>query len=170
MNYWNTVKLLQELGITVPIEESKPPVSAYGTVFWFRPEALTPLFRRSWCYEDFAGEPMPDDGTISQAVERAYGFIAQSRGFYTSIIMNKHAQGKPKAGTSLKWLLREICPIGLWNLIRRAQCRVMGCEYVQTQSDRGLIKTVVRACMPRFLWNMLSRAKCRSNGSIYVED
>ena len=239
LNYSNTVKLLEDLNIKVPMEESKPPVSAYGSVFWFRPEALMPLFQREWKYEDFVKEPMPGDGTISHVIERTHGFIAQSQGFYTSIIMNAtyaeqqvtrmteiaheyvdltlqyvgpkwtrqkatmrlkqmlqyakdaiatatvNAEGNtPDKGSASnsklqtnvqecsKWkqFIRAICPIGLWNLVRRAQCKLTGGVYIEPQSDRGLIKTMIRACMPRFLWNMLRRAKCKDCGWTYVED
>lgn len=87
-NYPNVKKLLSEIGITVPIDKEKAPVSAYGSVFWFRPKALLPLFQREWNYEDFEAEPMRGDGTISNAIERSHGFIAQSQGYYTSVIIN----------------------------------------------------------------------------------
>ena len=235
MNYQNAVKFLDEMGIAVPIDRKKAPVSAYGSVFWFRPSALKPLFDREWQYEDFDAEPMRGDGTISNVIERVHGFIAQSQGYYTSIIMNqiyaeqeitritdiahtyidftlqhvgpklmlvtatkqfsqllqKHAntnqnagkkkQGSPSAAAlvpalprqrrgALKGFVRGICPIGLWNLLRRIRCAAAGGKYVEPYVERSAFKTVVRACTPRFLWDELRKAKCRKNGWVYVED
>ena len=225
INYANTEKLLKELGITVPISKQKPPVSAIGSVFWFRPEALRPLFEREWKIENFAAEPMPGDGTISNAIERAHGLIAQSQGYYTSIIMNsvyaeqevtrmtdiahtyvdmtlqyagprqtlkqatdeftrilqrQKQQGVSQKNTAhkkqtvqrsaFKSFVRGICPIGLWNLIRRVRCAAAGGVYVEPYVQRGLVKSVVRACTPRFIWDAMRKAKCRKNGWVFVED
>lgn len=216
-NYEGTVKLLESLNIDVPIDEEKPPVSAYGSVFWFRPKALLPIFKRKWSYEDFEAEPMRNDGTISNCIERAYGFVAQSQGYYTAVIINSkyaeqevtrmteiahtyvnlarhyiggkqqlsqvtqqfeymlqqqttpYIQGKLRK-SSPKVFIRGICPIGLWNLIRRVKCAASGAQYVEPDIKRGAFKTVIRACMPRYLWDALRKAKCRENGWTFVED
>ncbi len=241
-NFTNVQKLLAEMKIDVPYDKQKPPVTALGCVFWFRPKALEPLFRKDWHVEDFDQEPTKSgDGTIATAVERAYSLVAQSQGFYPSVIMNstyaerevtqmtdiahtyvdmtlkyvghkpmlkiatayflRMLQQKKAAGTPPpakkpvspakrsaspvkqplppavrrprgrgKSFLRGICPIGLWNLLRRVRCAAAGGRYVEPSVERGPIKTVVRACMPRFLWDMLRKAKCKENGWIYVED
>ena len=230
-NFQNVQKLLLELGITVPIEQQKPPVTAYGSVFWFRPDALFPLFQRKWCVEDFPLKPICKDNAISNTIELSYGFIAQKQGYYTSVIMNsayaeqevtrmteiahtyidftlqqigqkamlKMATSQfsqmlrqrkenspvstPAKTTNKPPLLfqktkkspihkffRGICPIGLWNLLRRIRCAVAGGSYIEPTIKRGPIKTVIRACMPRFLWNLLRKAKCKENGWVFVED
>lgn len=227
-------KLLLELGISAPIDSQKPPVAAYGTVFWFRPEALRSLFQREWQIEIFDPEPIDNDGTIIHAIERAYGFVAQGQGYYTSVIMNstyaeqevtrmteiahtyvgfslqyvgsrsmlkasterfskilqqKNAKRPTSAMTSLPSagnsqapsngerhkslffrFVRGICPIGLWNLLRRIRCVAVGGTYIEPTVKRGPIKTIVRSCMPRFLWDMLRKAKCKENGWVFVED
>lgn len=226
-NYQSTVRFIKQMGLGTPLDERKPPVFPYGSVFWFRPEALGPLFARTWRYEDFCEEPMRGNGTISHAIERSHGFIAQSQGYYTAVIMNSiyaeqeitrmteiaHAyvdltmryvgtrltlkqaatllqqklqqsgitapkaqplgtlspqQVKPRSPA--KSFIRGICPIGLWNLLRRVRCAAAGGQYVEPYVERGAFKTVVRACTPRFLWNELRKAKCRKNGWGYVED
>ncbi len=221
-NYTKTEKLLRELDINVPIDAKKPPVAPYGSVFWFRPEAVRPLFEREWTYEDFVLEPMPNDGTISHAIERSYGFIAQQRGYYSLIIMStsyaeeeltrmtaiaqthvdmtkrylgrgkamlceadkqmeqllKKAQRasalspvreRPQRGF-LKSFIRAICPIGLWNLIRRTRCWLVHGVYQEPRVRRGTLKSFVRACCPRFLWDLLRRLKCWRSGWVFVED
>ena len=62
----------------------------YGSVFWFRPKALEPLFAHGWQHSDFPPEPLPQDGTISHAIERIYPFVAQSAGYYPAVVMSKN--------------------------------------------------------------------------------
>lgn len=81
-----TTKLLDELGINVPINKNYPPLSI-GNCFWARYDALEPLFEFYLTYEDFPEEPLPIDGSISHALERIYGYVAASRGYCTEIIM-----------------------------------------------------------------------------------
>ena len=89
-NFTNTKNLLENiLHIHVPLDERKPTMSAIGSCYWFRVDALRPLFEHRWSYEDFpAEEEMGVDGTISHAIERANGYIVQSRGYYPAWVMN----------------------------------------------------------------------------------
>ena len=72
----------------MPISGEKAPIAPFGSVFWFRVKALEPLFARGWQHEDFPEEPMPQDGTISHAIERIYPFVAQSEGYYPAVVMS----------------------------------------------------------------------------------
>lgn len=89
-NYEITKELLEDrLGIHVPLSPTKPTVSAMGSCYWFRVEALKPLFEYGWKYEDFLPEgQMGEDGTISHAIERANGYICQSRGYYPAWVLS----------------------------------------------------------------------------------
>lgn len=60
----------------------------FGSVFWFRVKALAPLFDHGWKHEDFPPEPLPQDGTISHAIERIYPFVAQGAGYYPAQAMS----------------------------------------------------------------------------------
>ena len=81
--------LENKLHIHVPLDERKPSVSAIGSCYWFRVEALKPLYEYGWRYEDFLPEgKMGVDGTISHAIERANGYIAQSQGYYPAWVMS----------------------------------------------------------------------------------
>lgn len=75
--------LTNRLHISVPLDPAKPTVSAIGSCYWFRVDALKPMFDLNLRYEDFLPEgQMGADGSISHAIERANGYIAQSRGYY----------------------------------------------------------------------------------------
>lgn len=87
-NSSNTKALLDKLGVHVPIAEDHHPIAPIGSVFWFRPSAMEKLFQQDWQIDDFPGEPLPVDGTISHAIERSYPFLAQDAGYYTQTIMN----------------------------------------------------------------------------------
>lgn len=89
-NYEITKELLEDrLGIHVPLFPTKPTASAMGSCYWFRVEALKPLFEYGWKYEDFLPEgQMGEDGTISHAIERANGYICQSRGYYPAWVLS----------------------------------------------------------------------------------
>ena len=87
-NLSNTKSLLERLAVHVPIALDHQPIAPIGSVFWFRPQAMSKLFDHDWQIEDFPGEPLPVDGTISHAIERSYPFIAQDAGYYTHTIMN----------------------------------------------------------------------------------
>ena len=89
-NYEITKELLEDrLGIHVPLSPTKPTASAMGSCYWFRVEALKPLFEYGWKYEDFLPEgQMGEDGTISHAIERANGYICQSRRYYPAWVLS----------------------------------------------------------------------------------
>ena len=104
-NYEQVKELAQELEIRVPIEEEKPPVAPYGTMFWFRPKAMLPLFRKEWSYEDFPPEPNETDNTILHAIERIYPFAVQESGYYPGIVMTQGFAGIEYG--NLKYYVRE---------------------------------------------------------------
>lgn len=85
-NFENTVELSERLNLKCNISLSKPPFTI-GTVFWCRYDALKKLFAYDWHYEDFPEEPMAIDGTISHAIERVIGYVAQDAGYDTGTIL-----------------------------------------------------------------------------------
>ena len=87
-NFDNTKALMKKLGIDRPISGEKMPIAPFGSVFWFRVKALAPLFDHGWKHEDFLPEPLPQDGTISHAIERIYPFVAQGAGYYPAQAMS----------------------------------------------------------------------------------
>lgn len=87
-NFDNCMKLAQRMKLSADICVDKPPI-ALGSVFWARKEVLEKLFYLNWRYEDFPDEPMPDDSTISHAVERIFGYIAQDAGYEAGTVMTE---------------------------------------------------------------------------------
>lgn len=96
---WNDdYERVKELAVKLKLKESinKNDVDmiSIGSVFWCRVEALEKLFCYKWGYEDFPMEPMPNDGTISHAIERIFGFVAADTGYKVGTIMNPIYSGK----------------------------------------------------------------------------
>lgn len=87
-NYNNCVNLAEKMHLSADIRITKPPI-ALGSVFWARKEVLSKLFNMNWKYEDFPAEPMPKDFTISHAIERIFGYLAQDAGYDAATIMTE---------------------------------------------------------------------------------
>ncbi|GHU57407.1 hypothetical protein FACS189442_6370 [Spirochaetia bacterium] len=51
-----------------------------GTMFWYRPQALCPLFELQLSVDDIPPEPIPDE-TILHAIERILVYIAWNEGY-----------------------------------------------------------------------------------------
>ncbi len=79
-------KLMKELHLTVPYDEY--PVAPYGDMFWVRTEALAPLFKKNWTYNDLPDEPLPTNGTLLHALERIHPFVVQEANFTTAWLMS----------------------------------------------------------------------------------
>lgn len=60
---------------------------AIGSVFWCKTAALKNISEYNWQIENFPDEPLPDDGTLSHALERIFPFAAQAKAFYTGWLM-----------------------------------------------------------------------------------
>lgn len=82
----NTVQLCKELDLQCDIQRNKMPITL-GTVFWAKTACLEKLLIRPWNYEDFHEEPLPDSRTISHAIERILGYVAQDAGYKTGTVM-----------------------------------------------------------------------------------
>lgn len=87
-NFDNCVKLADKLSLSADIKDTKPCIS-YGSVFWMKRNAALKLWNTEWKYEDFPEEPMPKDYTISHAVERILGYVAQDAGYDVGTVMTE---------------------------------------------------------------------------------
>lgn len=88
-NFDICVDFAKKLNINLDMDRSKGPIAPYGSIFWFKVDALKPLFDLNLDYEDFPDEPLPVDGTISHAIERMHPYIAQSRGYYSAWVYSE---------------------------------------------------------------------------------
>lgn len=80
-------QLIEEMDLKCDLDFDKSPITL-GTAFWAKNVALKKLFEKNWEYEDFDEEPLKDDGTISHAIERILGYVAQDAGYDTGTVMN----------------------------------------------------------------------------------
>jgi rhamnosyltransferase len=78
-------KIMKDLDCEVPLEPVSP-IAAYGTVFWFRPHALRPLFEDAYVYEDYNPEPNHFDGGLAHGLERVMTYLAQARGYMAATV------------------------------------------------------------------------------------
>ena len=94
-DYWTSscfdesIKLAEKLNIPANFLNRGLSPLAIGSVFWCKTAALKKIFAYDWKVEEFPAEPMPDDGTISHALERIFPFAAQAEGFYTGWLMTE---------------------------------------------------------------------------------
>lgn len=87
-----TLEMARKLKLKCSLDQEKPPITL-GTVFWGRTCSLEKLLSVPWKYNDFPSEPLPADGTISHAIERIFGYVAQDAGYETGTIMsNEYAE------------------------------------------------------------------------------
>ena len=86
-NFDNSRIVAARLGLQVPIAEAKRVIAPLGSYFWFRSAALKSHFANAIDYTDFPEEPLPDDGSISHAMERIYPFVAQQNGYHPGVVM-----------------------------------------------------------------------------------
>ncbi|WP_172119768.1 rhamnan synthesis F family protein [Actinomyces faecalis] len=145
-NMPRTKELLSDLGVSVPLSDEQEPVAPLGSTFWFRPEAVRPLFERQWQWEDFDPEPLPVDGTISHAIERSYCYLAQGRGYYSGwLFSDRFAQLEL---TNLSYYTRRFTD----TVARRWQAgtaREMLWTVSYALSARQIVKARVGSLIPR---------------------
>ncbi len=92
-----------------------------GTMLWYRPNALLPLFELDLHIDDFPDEPVGVGGTIMHAMERMVSVIPKNQGFYTKTYSFKSKEGLNKnipmvtidigvRGALRNWLYKHLKP------------------------------------------------------------
>jgi lipopolysaccharide biosynthesis protein len=83
----------QALALTFdpPLSLPKFPVFPLGTMFWVRAAAMVPLWRRGFGATDFPDEPLPNDGTILHALERALPSVCEAAGYTWATVYRRGA-------------------------------------------------------------------------------
>lgn len=185
-------EVLNDLGLSIPLDVNKPAVAPYGTMFWFRREALKPLFDKDWQYEDFPAEPTGvNDGTIMHAIERCYALVAQGSGFYPKVILNtEYAELEL---TFLTYECKENAAVikrlpGIPPVISSVELRAKAMQRIHAivkasgkntpvasnrptpTVQRSKWKKIARNCTPIGIWNLMRRIKCLVRHHVYVND
>ena len=83
--------LLRKMGFSEYYARDNYIFSA-GTMMWYRPKALEPLFSIGLAYDDFPEEPIPVGGTLAHAIERIPSIVAKNAGYKTAQFNDVHEQ------------------------------------------------------------------------------
>lgn len=75
--------LLQKMGFSECFSRDNC-VFSMGTMMWYRPKALAPLFSLGLDYHNFPEEPIPVGGTLAHAIERIPSIVAKNTGYKTA--------------------------------------------------------------------------------------
>ena len=85
--------LAYKMGLKVPLDEHMP-VTAYGTMYWFRTDALKKMFEWPWRWQDYNPEPNHIDGGLAHVQERLIGYVVQDKGYRTVSVMTQAMAGR----------------------------------------------------------------------------
>lgn len=83
----NMLKLLNLLNINF-IPNPSNFVFPTGSMMWYRPKVLKPIFDLKLKYDDFPKEPIPTTGTLAHAIERVIGIIAEQNNYKVKFHIN----------------------------------------------------------------------------------
>lgn len=100
-------ELCDELGLSVKFDQHTP-LAALGSMFWFRPEALRPMFEKRWKWSDFGGQAY-GDGDLPHALERLTTYCAQSEGYLTRCVMTSELAAKNYVKLEYKYQILASC-------------------------------------------------------------
>ncbi len=99
--------LARELGLKVKFD-LHTPLAPLGSMYWFRPKALEPLFRKRWTWSDFERSGY-GDGDLPHAIERLVTYCAQSQGFLAWCIMTPRMVAKNYVKLEYKYQVLASC-------------------------------------------------------------
>ncbi len=94
-------KIADDLDLDVPLD-ADTPVAPYGTMYWFRTQALYKMFAWEWKWEDYNPEPHHIDGGLAHIQERLIGYCAQDAGYRTVSVMTPRHAGRNYAKLEYK--------------------------------------------------------------------
>jgi len=85
--------LADDMELKIPLDDHMP-VTAYGTMYWFRTDALRALFEWNWKWEHYNPEPNHIDGGLAHVQERLIGYVVQAKGYRTVSVMTQAMAGR----------------------------------------------------------------------------
>lgn len=78
-NWGNCLQLAKRLNLNLSLNQNFEFPT--GSMFWFRPRALKPLFDLGLNYNDFESAAKRRDGTLAHAIERLFTIIVEKQGY-----------------------------------------------------------------------------------------
>jgi lipopolysaccharide biosynthesis protein len=90
-NEWDDRTRARQFFKSLGIKELPPrhPVFSAGSMCWYRPKAMSGLFRQKFSYEDFEQESNQVGGTVAHLIERSLVYIAKNSGFGFRVVIPK---------------------------------------------------------------------------------
>lgn len=157
-NYENTLALATKLKLKCNIYFDKEPIAPLGTMFWFRPKALSLLFDFGWSYKDFPEEPNRTDGTLLHAIERIYAFVVQDQGFYPAWVMTDKCAAIEI--TNLHFMLRELnlklfSKYYTTNLLDMTETMDRNMKF--SFGNRKAVKQKIKSVIPKPIWAVMKK-------------
>jgi lipopolysaccharide biosynthesis protein len=67
--------------LEIDFDPASPCVFPAGSMFWFRPKALSKLIDFDFSMEEFSEESGQTDGTLAHAIERSFLFVVEHNGY-----------------------------------------------------------------------------------------
>lgn len=107
-NRKQVIQYLREMQLDV-VPDKDTPVTAYGTMYWFRIAALRPMFEREWAWEDYNPEPHHIDGGLAHVQERLIGYVVQGTGFRVISVMTPRYAARSYA--KLEYKLQKLAAL-----------------------------------------------------------
>ena len=80
---WDDRERAAALFRSLGIQRHPPPNAVFpaGSYFWYRGDALAPLFEHGFTFEDFDPESGQTSLTIMHLIERSIVYVAEQRGY-----------------------------------------------------------------------------------------
>lgn len=128
--------LCNRMGLRVPLD-ADTPVAPYGTMFWFRLNALRPMFEWPWQWEEYNPEPNHVDGGLAHVQERLIGYAVQGSGYRVLSVMSPEQAARNYARLEYKLQLFASRLSSHHVLDQLAQLD-RGAETLNARADRGL--------------------------------
>lgn len=111
-NRQGLLQVAADMNIDVPLDDATP-VAAYGTMYWFRVDALRKMFETKWDWNSYNAEPGHVDGGLAHIQERLIGYCAQDQGYRVMSIMTPKQAARGYARLEYKLqLLASYLPTG----------------------------------------------------------
>ncbi|NMX54597.1 lipopolysaccharide biosynthesis protein [Pseudomonas edaphica] len=157
LNRDRAINLARELNFKVPIDH-ETPIATYGSMYWFRPEALKKLFQHEWSWKDF-DEAHYGDGDLPHVLERLITYCAQDAGFLSRCILTPKQASKNYVKLEYKLQALSSC-FSTGSLREQMQTMQLSKTSQITYITTGVIMSLKRSIMFRYprLGSVLRRA------------